>query len=785
MKSSQYRRRLWAESIRWLTVVLAGACLVPHASLAQHEPGYVDTGTVGLGLALRRLETSASLLYITAHPDDEDNGLLARLSRGEGKRVATLTLTRGEGGQNEIGSELFDELGVLRSEELLAVHRLDGVQQFFGRVVDFGYSFSVEETLDEWGREETVGDIVRVIRSFRPDVIVTLVPDGEGGGQHHQATARLATEAFAMAADRDRFPEHLEEGLRTWRAKKLYRALWNPSDEERNQAVGVELGGFDHLLGMSYGEFGALARNLHRCQGMNASPVPGFQERWYRLAQPRSQSSPNEPMFTGVEETLGGALRAALAGVAEEDGSQLVALADQCRQAFTASRFADVERIVLNGLAEVRRLRSAVARSKLPSNRKFEARFLLGAEQRDWREAATKALQLHYDAEVVAGDGLFVPGEVFEVKTTLVHRGSKTIRIGRVALGAPTGWQVRSLDRNADVLEHNDKSVARFQVTVSPAAEATQPYFSRDNLRQSRYTNPVGPSKSFVPFARPPLHATWMIAVHGETFSIRKPVVYRWYDSAVGRRRSYAVKVVPAISLTVAPEQNVVPLGSSDRARVVTVHVHANQAPAKVTVGLELPTGWASTPPNSVVDFARENESASVAFVVTPPSEVVAGAFVAAANAEFDGTTYRSGYRTIAYHHVETRHLYRQARSTFRVVDVRLPENLEVGYVMGVGDGVAAAIEQLGARVTLLGGVDLATGDLSRFDAIVTGVRAYKDRDDLIGNNQRLLDYMSRGGVMIVQYNKYEFNEAQYGPFPTKIARPHDRVTDEAAAVSV
>ena len=246
-------------------IVALGAASAP----AQLRPLAEDRGATGLGLALRKIESGVSVLTITAHPDDENNALHALLSRGLGARVSLLTLTRGGGGQNEIGPELFDGLRVLRTEELQTSHRLDGVEQYFGMVSDFGYSFSVEETFEKWGHEKTLGEVVRMIRALRPDVVITLPPSGTGGGQHHHAAGRLAHEAFDAAGDPDRFPEHAELGLLPWRPLRLLvGGVGGGSAAGEMRTVRLETAVWDPLLGRTYADLGQEARSAHRCQGM-------------------------------------------------------------------------------------------------------------------------------------------------------------------------------------------------------------------------------------------------------------------------------------------------------------------------------------------------------------------------------------------------------------------------------------------------------------------------------------------------------------------------------------
>ena len=293
-----------------LALVVSLAVLAPFAAAeAPLQPLDLDRGATGLALALRRVGVSGRVLFVTAHPDDEHNGVLVRLSRGLGLRTALLTVTRGEGGQNAIGPELFGALGVLRTGELTAIHRYDGVEQYFGRAYEFGFSFSVEETLAKWGREETLGDVVRVVRAFRPDVILTLPLEGEGGGQHHQAVGRLAREAFRAAADPARFPEQRREGLRPWQARKIYQGGVGGYGEVPGTPVRVPTGVYDPVLGMTWQQLGVRARAMHRCQGAGQLGTdPGPAEGVFSLldAEP-AVAAPESDILDGLDHDPRGA----------------------------------------------------------------------------------------------------------------------------------------------------------------------------------------------------------------------------------------------------------------------------------------------------------------------------------------------------------------------------------------------------------------------------------------------------------------------------------------------
>src|SRR5947207_11192790 len=251
-------------------VLAAALSTIPHAQL-RVVPVDAEGGHVALGLALRHLANTGILMQTTAHPDDENNGLLVMMNRGEGYRTTLATATRGNGGQNEIGPEIFEALGVLRTKELEALHRFDGAEQYFTRAVDFGFSFSVEETFEKWGRDEITADYVRLMRTIRPDVVIALMPGGEGGGQHHQASAIISRDAFKIAGDAAKYPEHLESGLRAWQPKKFYylAGFGFPGEPPpQGRVLRIGLSGYDALLGKTYQEIGTEARSMHKCQGM-------------------------------------------------------------------------------------------------------------------------------------------------------------------------------------------------------------------------------------------------------------------------------------------------------------------------------------------------------------------------------------------------------------------------------------------------------------------------------------------------------------------------------------
>jgi LmbE family N-acetylglucosaminyl deacetylase len=835
---------------------------VPSAQLRVAPLDEVQ-GHVALGLALRHLSSVGIFMMATAHPDDENNGLLAMLNRGQGFRTALTTATRGNGGQNEIGPEIFEALGVLRTEELAATHRFDGAEQYFTRAVDFGYSFSLEETLEKWGRDEIVGDYVRLIRTIRPDVITGLMPGGAGGGQHHQASAILAREAFKAAGDSTRFPEQLKEGLRPWRPKKFYFGGFGPAAPDLSSKVlTVNVGAYDRLLGRTYDELGTEARSMHKCQGTGQLwSLPGPSTARYQLVEStiagqlqRDETS----LFDGVDTSVAGLAQFGGTRPPKDLTEGLAAIASAVQ---TAVKRFDTEgtdaalQPLLSGLRAVRVLRGRLRGMSLDDASRFEIEFRLRQKEREFQQAVVLANGLRVEA--LADDGVVVPGQPVKVSVLIANRGAADVAVKQVKFdglegdtscslalvsgGGPAfgamGGRGRGRGRGnappspvpsgAPVSTLKKDQAARCEPTlkVPVTARITAPYWHRAG-EAGRYT-----FDDDAPFGLPFRPTSFYVQVTlgfagGEEVFHGLPVQYRYEGNIFSGEKRTELLVVPPYSVRVSPEIAIIPASTViprqtpvatqkppsspapprgrgarpvapaprppdpappkpvliDREVRVTV-ANDTSGEADTTVTLHIPEGWTATPGPQAIKFSREDESKTVRFQVRPAANTPPGEYHVSATVKTEGGDLGRGYQVIEYPHIRRQHIYLAADTTFKVIDVKAQSSLSVGYIMGVGDEVPAAIEQLGVRVAMIGPEDLAWGDLSRFSTIVTGVRAYERRADLRANNSRLIEYVHEGGTLIVQYNKFEFNASQYGPYPVKVSA--DRVTDENALVRV
>ncbi len=773
-----------------LAVVLAMS-LVGSEGLAQVTPLDHDRGGIGLGLALRRLPVDGAVLYVTAHPDDENNGVLVKLSRGQGIRTGLLTVTRGDGGQNEIGPELFQAIGILRSEELAGVHRYDGAQQFFTRAYEFGYSFSVEETFDKWGRQEILEDVVDVVRSFRPDVVLTLPREGRGGGQHHMASARLAEEAFRVAADPSRFAHQIDRGLRPWQPAKVYEVAFIGFGGPQSAApdpsmVKVDTSHYDPLLGMTWHQFGGLGRAHHRCQGMGrltAAPGQG-QGRYTLIDSEPAIDGVETDILAGVDMTLRRRLEMA-AGEAQHAAflgpgiAEIEAAIDAAQKAFSITAPHETLTPLAAGLKAVRSLRDGVKGSELSKALATEMAHRLDLKEQDFRDALRLAQGL--EAHLVVDDGDVVPGQTFEATATIWNQSAGAVSLDTVTVNVSDGWSVEKAEGDAAELAGGAVAELVYSITVADDARFTQPYWKR-TFAVDRFDIEI-PEHHTAPWSPPDVTLGVGYSTQGASASLEVPAYHRYNGPWVGREKQKVVNVVPALSVALSPSVAIVPSNAVGEPREFRVQVdYKGKSASSTSVALQAPEGWTVEPAEVTLNFQLENEQGTARFFVTPPAGAAQGEVELHAVAGYEGREYREGYQVIAYDHTQERHLFHPATAAVQILDVDLGTDIAVGYVLGSGDEVPPAIEMLGAPITFLTPDDIAFGDLSQYTTIMTGIRAYQTRADLKAHHQRLMEYVRNGGNLVVQYNKFEFN--QLGPRPTGRPQPGQRAESPFAPYS-
>jgi LmbE family N-acetylglucosaminyl deacetylase len=774
------------------TLGLLAATLAAATPAGRQNP-VPDQGAAGAWQKLLKLRTTASVLHTTAHPDDEHGGVLAMLSRGEGAQVSLLTLTRGESGDNALGPELFDALGLIRTEELLLADRYYGVdRQYFGTVVDYGFSKRLDETIEKWGIDYVLRDIVGVIRAERPLVVIARFQGNERDGHgNHSAAGMVTQEAFARAADPAVFPDQLAKGLRAWRPLKLYMGGVRPNED---WTIQVDAGRYDPILGDSYQSFARRGLSFQRSQnGGRSAAIPGPAVSYYKRLQSTVQAPPKEQsFFDGIDISLPGVYRTL--GKTPPAGSveTLTAIAgeiDAAVRAFTFTKPAASAPALARALGLLRRV--------IGETRDEDVAFVLRAKERQATEALDAVLGIALTAVAQpAGTpepaGPFnpgpaamppvTPGQRFDVNVTFVNRSSVEVRDVRIALESPERWPSTPLNSAPAAAAENDPVTRTFTVTVPQTAKVSRPYFSRSSIQATRYdvSDDAALHKAY---ADPPLSVAVQYVVAGVQVETRRPVTRLEANLPYGYD-TRTLAVVPAVAVTLTPGHAVVPIGGA-RPVLFQAEVTSNRD-GKVDgeLRLNLPPGWTATPAAHELHFTRAGERAQFRFAVAAPSPGER-TYDISAIASVDGQEFSEGYSITRYRDLETRYLYRKAVATVTGVEVKVPAGLKVGYVMGIGDDVPSALAQLGADVQLLGERELAGASLSQFNAIFTGTRAYAVRQDLMTYNRRLLDYVRDGGNLIVLYNTQELDPKLYAPYPGELPRTAEEVSEEASPVEI
>lgn len=761
---------------------------------AQVQEAAYNRGAAATWPALLRLRSTVTVLHTTAHPDDEDAALLTWLARGQGVRTGLLTLNRGEGGANLIGPELYDGLGVMRTEEMLAANRYYGIdRQMFTRVVDFGFSKRLDETIEHWGKEKVMDDVVHAIRLYRPDILVSRfhgkARDGHG---NHQAAGLLSGEAVKLAADPAAFPAHLRAGLRPWRVRKFYLSVRG----NEPATLKIDVGQYDPLLGRSYREVAMEGYGLHRSQSVGqARPAAGSTTTAVQLVE---GTAGEQSLFDGLDGTLTGLARLAPGAAIEPELRRVEEAVSVAIERFDARRTWVVAPLLVAGTRHLRRAIGMVERTTLNETVKDELLFRLRNKEREFNEALNLALGLSLEVVVEPETpprssfmtpprqtfAVAIPGQEFRLSATVVCRGEALPVSGALSLEAPAGWQV-SLGTTAAPLPGVNRPFRHdFTVRVANDAAATRPYWSRDSELRDHVYRLDRPELRHLPFAPPELQGIYRYSIEDQYFTFSQPAQTSFVRAPYGEQRRL-VSVAPALNVSMSPRVGVAVPGRSSSTNVsVTVASNVKGA-AKGTVRLKLPAGWRAEPASQEFSASHEGETANFSFRVTMPDVAAGAGYRIEAVASLDGRDYSEGYQVIAHRDLEPRHLYRAAVMEIRGIEVKVPAGLHVGYVMGVGDLIPEALQQIGVRVTLLGAGELATGELGQYDAILIGIRASAVRPDLKAWNKRLLEYVAGGGNLIWQYQTPEFDEIAYGPYPYKMGRNPEEVSEEESVVTI
>jgi LmbE family N-acetylglucosaminyl deacetylase len=757
------------------------------AGIAHPTPGSVPAplepastgGLVAVDRALARLSIHARLLVIGAHPDDEDNALMTYVSRWLGGEVAYLSLSRGEGGQNLIGSELGVELGAIRTGELLAARRVEGTRQFFARAYDFGYTRSLDETFERWPREILQRDAIRAARRFKPQVVAAIFPaDSRARHGQHEASAVIAEDVYRMAGDPTAFPELGEEGLQPWQPRAHYRRAWS-----RDEAtVDYSLGRLEPISGRSVGQIAASSRSLHRSQDMGMiQPLGEGVAGLVWLAGGGGKES--KEIFAGIDTRL----RAIAEVLPEaEEKREMIDLLERAEVLAHEARSrlspANLEEVVpaLVGIIEL--LTEAAAGVEAEPERKSSTAVAdllaekLAVAETGLAAAAGVAVDAVSDrSEVSVGESLEVTAEVWAA-------GGVEVEVHEARLVSAAGWELLSAESAANSEDPGHERWS-FSVRVPAGSAPSTPYFlQRPRIGDVYDWTDVSTATLGEPFGPPPLEVHFQLKIAGVPVNLVREVVYRWADQAFGERRS-PLRALPRLEVSVSPRLRLWRLSGEGGGDVEVVLQSNVEEPVAGTVTVSAPEGWSPRPLAFAID--EPHGSRSLDLELTPPSGTEPGRYLLDFEVELEGGgRFATAHRVIDYPHIRPSVVPREATLVVSAFDVELPAIGEVGYVLGASDRVPGILSEVGISVRILTTEELRHGDLGRYGAILIGSRAYEINPALSESNGRLLDYVRRGGLLVTQYQQYQFVRGGYAPFPLEIARPHGRVTDETAAVT-
>jgi len=806
------RRSLWFRGFGVLALFLVGLAWSSPDRVADATPAAIaplpeDRGIAGLKEMLLRLNTTARLMQIVAHPDDEDGGVLTLESRGKGDTVVLLTLNRGEGGQNKIGSNLFDVLGVLRTLELTASDRYYGVEQRFTRVADFGYSKTPEETFQKWqGHDVALGDIVRVIRTFRPDVLVARFSGSDRDGHgHHQASSILTREAFRAAADPNRFPEQVKDGLEPWQATKLYIGNVCPwgskTCPDGDYTVEFNTGQFSPVLGMSYAQFAMDGLRHQLSQGAGAWTVePGDRFSFYKLVDSVPGSSAGEK---GHEQDFFAGLDTSLPGLASRIGAEIAkvpflrpSLAEIQARIQDASLAAERDPAsaaapLLGGLEKTRRTLELIKNSSLSNPSKAEVLTVLATKESQFEKAANLALgiEFHVTADVPSGTSpedafMAVPGQDFEVSAHLTS--PQKLAGVRIELDLPPLWKYNEIKRNspnAPATSPAEDHEIRFRVKVPENAGYTRPYWHRDDPERDTLNLIDEPQYVTLPFP-PPAFRAHAVYEFQEKAGLAHAVAMVKYKDPAGGELERPLAVAPPFSIMLQPGQQVIPT-QGNGARQVGVEVSTNlSGPSGGSLHLEVPRGWRVEPSTAQLEFHGRGDKHEVEFQVFHDA-IQEGTAQIRAVFESAGKNYSEGYSVVTREDLDSFYYYQPAVQHLSLVEVKVPKGLKVGYIMGAGDDIPTVLKQIGMDVTLVPAEKLGSEDLAQYGTVVLGIRANDTQKEIAENHQKLLDFVSQGGTLIVQYNTgvSDFNKDKLTPYHAELSRA--RVSVEEAPVKI
>ena len=697
-------------------------------------------------LALKKLGAVGSVLYIAAHPDDENTRLLSYLSSEELVRTGYLSLTRGDGGQNLIGTEQGEQLGMIRTQELLAARKKDGAEQFFTRANDFGFSKNPQETFSIWDKEKILSDVVWTIRNFRPDVIIARFPtNGDGGHGHHTASAILAEEAFDAAADPTRFPEQLKY-VKPWKAKRL---MWNnfirdPKTADYTGLLKLDIGLYNPLLGKSYGEIAAESRTMHKSQGFGVPANLGQVTEYFKFI--KGEKAVND-LFEGIDMSW-----SRIKGA--EKISQMIV--EAYREYLPETPYKIIPKLleIYNGLDAI--------------------------EDEYWKVQKKKEVEnlilscAGVSAEAVADDFTTTPGAKMTFTVSVVKRSDAEISLKKVAFILPEDTLTNKSLNKYEIFSFKKS------ITLPGNIPYSDPYWLQKKHAQDMYQVDdellIGKPEN-----SPPLNVQLSFSFGASTLTVSRPIKYKWTDPVEGEQ-SRQIEIVPPVLANISEHLYVF---KDDKTQQVNVTLKSAASTISGELRLQVPEGWKVEPAVIPFSFKNKGDEQAAVFAVTPPQNKQPNSVSSfKAVATIGDQNFSKGIIHIKHNHIPIQFLLPEAEGKFVLLDLA-EKNIRIGYIPGAVDEVMNCLKKIGFDVTELNDEMIDKQDLSKYDAIVTGIRAYNTNERMRFHYKKLMEYISSGGNLIVQYNTKNFLstiKSDIGPYPFQLSS--DRVTVEQAPMT-
>ncbi len=696
-----------------------------------------------LKLALDKLNVLGSVLYVAAHPDDENNALLAYFAKGKLLRTGYLSMTRGDGGQNLIGPEQGDLLGVIRTQELLAARRIDGAKQYFTRAIDFGFSKSGAETFRFWGKEKILSDVVWVIRKFKPDVIITRFQGTKADGHgNHTASEILAAEAFKLSGNPKAFPDQLKF-VKPWQAKRIFWNAWYPLLEREHadlsKFIKVDVGVYNPLLGKSYPEIGAIARSMHKTQGFGSSPQFGELINYFTLT---NGSPVKHGLFDGIDMTWNRI----------QGGEKVGQLLKEADDKFNPEHPSEILPLLLKAYKEMNQLKD---------------NYWVLLKKKELVNVIRSCAGIYIQSN--ASDYSAVPGQTISVTSEIINRSNFPFTLKKIE----TTDQVNGNNVNKKLDKENLLKL-NYEVKIPEDAKYSQPYWlvHKHGLGDYVVNNQQLIGK---PQNDPPLKTTFIVSAGDQDLDFTIPVQHEWNDPVAGEKIRPFI-IVPPVAINIESKNYIFP---NDSSRKINLALTSNANNVSGMLKLNVTEGWKIEPAQQNFSIPQKGDVVPFSFTVTPPP--TSSDVELKAQADVGNKVITQGMITISYSHIPTQVVFPPAEAKLLRLNIKKVVS-NIGYIMGPGDDIPQCLEELGYKVTMLTNKDIENGNLSKYDAIITGVRVYNTKPEMVYEQPKLLNYVKNGGTLVVQYNKnFGLVTDKIGPYPFHISV--HRITDETSKV--